>query len=328
MRAARRLARLGLATAAALAAALGTAAAQPARHALIVESASGTDEYSALHRGWVDQLVTRLRDEFKFDPAKLHVLVETPGDGELRADAENVRAVLGRLAGEVAADDLVFIMLIGHGSAQGPDAKFNLVGRDLTVGEWAELLQPIAGRIAVVNAASASFPYLQGLAGPERIVITSTSTPSQRFHTRFAGAFIEALGAGEADADKNGRISLLEAFTHASQLVALHYEQGGIMSTETAVLDDDGDGQGRAAGGEGGDGTVAALTYLDVAELPTSSDPEVQRLIQRQADLTAQVDDLRRRRGSMDPAAFDREFERLIIELSLVSRDVRRRTGG
>jgi hypothetical protein len=309
--------------------AAGSAAAQEARYALVVEGASGTEEYATLHRGWLDQLVARLSDDFAFDPARLHVLAESPGDGELPSTAESVRAVLERLSGDVEEGDLLFVMLIGHGGGQGADAKFNLVGRDLTVTEWSDLLAPIRGRIALVNATSSSFPYLEALAGPDRIVVTATNSYAQRLHTRFGGAFIDALGAAEADADKDNRVSLLEAFTHASRLVAQHYEQAGNMATETAVLDDDGDGRGRLADAEdAADGTVAGLTFLAPRALPASSDPEVQQLIQRQADLTAEVDDLRRRRRSMDAEAFDREFERLIVELALVSREVRRRTGG
>ena len=76
-------------------------------------------------------------------------------------------------------------------------------------------------------------------------------------------------------------------------------------------------------------GTVAGLTYLDAVAVPTSADPEVQQLLAAPAArLTEQIDDLRRRRPSMTPEEFDREFEKLIIELALVSRDVRRRTGG
>lgn len=305
-----------------------TAQAQAGRYALLVEGASGTDEYATLHRGWLDELAGRLRDDFGFDADKVHVLAETPGAGELPANGESLRTVLQQLSGQMAPEDLLFVMLIGHGSGQGADARFNLVGRDLTVAEWAELFAPIRGRVAFVDATSSSFPYLQGMAGPNRIVITATNSFSQRFHTRFGGAFVTAIGAPEADADKNGRVSLLEAFNYASSLVAQHYEQEDLLSTETAVLDDDGNGQGRAAAEDGEDGVAAGLTYLSTEALPTSSDPEVQALISRQAELTVQVDDLRRRRGSMTADAFDREFERLIIELAVVSRDVRRRTGG
>jgi hypothetical protein len=306
------------------------AAAQNQRFALIVEGASGEPQYAALHRGWVDSLTGLLRDRFKFEPDKLVVLAEKPAEGEQRSTAENVRTVLGTLAKQVQAGDLLFVMLIGHGSGQGAEAKFNLIGPDLSAAEWGALFEPIAGRIAVVNATSSSFAYLEGLSAPDRVVITATSTYAQRFHTRFAEAFIAALGAGEADLDKNGRISLLEAFSHASRLVDQHFEQTGLMQTERAMIEDTGDATGRDAASEGEDGELAARTYLDggAAVAIASASPELQPLLARQAELTAEVEDLLRRRRLLPPDFYQSEFERLMIELSLVSRDVRRRTGG
>jgi hypothetical protein len=158
------------------------------------------------------------------------------------------------------------------------------------------------------------------------VIITATSTAAQKYHSRFAPAFIQALTANEADMDKNNRISFLEAFTYASRLVGEHYKQTGFMATENALIDDNGDAKGRDAGATGPDGEVAGLTFLAPMDTPTSTDPETQKLIARQVELTQQVDDLRRRRSSMPPIAFDQEFERLIIELAVVSRDVRKRT--
>jgi hypothetical protein len=312
---------------AALLAAARPALADGARWAVIVQGASGDPTFETLHRSWVDALAGALRGRFGFDAAHLTVLAEQPKAGELRGTAENVRTVLGRLAKDAKAEDFVFVMLIGHGSGDGAAAKFNLTGPDLTVEEWSALLQPIASRVAVVDSTSSSFPFLAGLAGRNRVVITATNSYSQRYHTVFPDAFIRALAAPEADADKNGRISLLEAFLHASRLVALAYEESGHLSTETAALDDNGDGKGRTAAAAGDDGAVAALTYLDVVAPPSSADPEVQALLVRQQALVEQIDDLRRRRAALAPEAFDREFERLIVDLALVSRDVRRKTG-
>jgi hypothetical protein len=301
------------------------AAAQTARYAVIVQGASGDPQYATQHRAWVDGLAIVLRDKLGFDAAHLVLLTEEPRANEIKSTAESVKATLARLAKDTKADDLVFVMLIGHGSGDGPAAKFNLVGPDMTAVEWAALLQPIPARLAVVDSTSSSFTFLAGLSGKNRVVITATGSYSQRFHTVFPDAFIQALTAGDADADKNGRISLLEAFTYASRLVALHYEQVGYMSTETAVFDDNGDGKGRSAAQTGDDGVIAGLTYLDVLAAPKVSDPAVQALLVRQQQLTDQIDALRRQRPSMAPLDFDRQFETLIIELATVSRDVRRR---
>jgi hypothetical protein len=303
------------------------AAAQGARYAVIVQGASGDPQYATQHRAWVDSLASVLRDKLGFDADHILLLTEEPKANEQKSTAEVVKATMARLAKATKADDLVFVMLIGHGSGDGPAAKFNLVGPDLTAAEWAALFDPIPARLAIVDSTSSSFAYLAGLSGKNRIVITATGSFAQRYHTVFPDAFIAALTAPDADADKNGRISLLEAFAYASRLVALHYEQDGHLSTETALFDDNGDGKGRSAVQTGDDGVVAGLTYLDVVATAKSSDPAVQALLVRQQQLIDQIDELRRRRPTMAPIDFDRQFETLIIDLATVSRDVRRRTG-
>jgi hypothetical protein len=302
------------------------ASAQGARYAMLVQGASGEDQYAVQHRRWVDSLAKVFRDRFKYDASHLIVLTEKPGSGEERADAASVRAALARLAKSMTASDQLVIVLIGHGSGQGSDLKFNLMGPDLSVAEWATALTSVAGRIAVVNTASASFPFIGALAGAGRVIITATNTTSQRYHTVFPEGFVEALSSEAADVDKNSRISLLEAFTYATRIVAQHYERAGTMATETAAIDDDGDGKPRTGPATGPDGNVAALTYLDAAVTATSTDPEVQKLLVRQQTLTEQVDDLRRRQGSMPAAQYESELEKLLTELAVVSRDIRQRS--
>ncbi len=303
------------------------AEAQGGRFALLVQGASGEEQYAAQHRAWLDGLAGVLRERFGYDATHLVVLAEKPATGELPATAESLRGAVTRLAGAMSKADQLVIVLIGHGSGSGPDAKFNLVGRDLTVAEWAELLKPVPGRLAVVNTTSASFPYLSGLAAPGRVVITATNSSAQRFHTVFPDGFVQAFTSDDADLDKNSRVSLWEAFAYASRQVKQHYEQSGTMATEVAVLDDSGDGGGRDAAAKGDDGAVAELTYLDGTALPSSSDPETQKLLVRQRDLTEQMDDLRRRRATMPAEEYDRAFEKLALELAEVSREVRKRTG-
>lgn len=302
------------------------AAAQGERYAIVVQGTSGGEPYATQYRQWLDGLVGTLRGKFGLDAAHLAVLAEQPRAGEINATAENVRATIDRFVKQVKEPDLVVILLIGHGGGEGADAKFNLVGPDLSVGEWAALIKPLSGKLAFVNATGSSFPFLKGLAAPGRVVITATSSPGQRYDTVFAGSFIQSLTADAADADKNARVSLLEAFLHASRLVKQHYEQAGTMATEKPVFDDTGEGVGREAAVPGGSiGTIAGLTYLDAPSAPKSTDPELQQLLDRQQTLTQQVDDLRRKRPSMPAAEYDTAFEKLITELALVSRDVRRR---
>jgi len=301
----------------------------PTRYALVVQGSSGGDPFTALHRKWVNTFVTVLREKMDFDAEHLMVLTETPGQGEQIANAENVKAAIAKIGGQAKEGDLVFVMLIGHGGGEGNDSKFNLVGPDLTVVDWAALLKPIPARIAFVDSTGASFPFLKGLSGPNRVVVTAVRTPGERYDTVFPEKFIQALTSADADSDKNGRVSILEAFLYANRLVKQHYEQAGTLATEHAAFDDTGEGIARDAAVAGGAiGTAAGLTYLDAIAAPKSNDPAMQELLVRQQNLTQQVDELRRKRPTMTPAQFDAEFEKLILELSLVSRDVRRKTGG
>lgn len=324
--------RFGVALVAAVVVTCGLAtparAAEGARFALLVQGASGEEQYAVLHRRWLDSLASLLSDRFKYDASHLVVLSEQPKTSEQKSTAENVRATMARLAKAMTADDQLVIVFIGHGGGEGPDAKFNLVGPDLTVQEWNALLKPVPGRLAIVDTTSSSFSYLAGLAARDRVVITATSTYSQRFHTQFPDGFVQALSSPDADLDKNGRISLLEAFIFASRSVKQYYEQKGTMATESAVLDDTGAGTGKdAAALASADVGLAGLTYLEGVPTLTSTDPETQRLLARQQALTDQLDDLRRRKASMAADQYDKQFEALMLELATVSRDVRQKTG-
>src|SRR5512134_999821 len=87
-----------------------TASAQGARYAMLVQGASGEDQYAVQHRRWVDSLAKVFRDRFKYDAAHLIVLTEKPGSGEERATAESVRAALARLSKSMTASDQLVII--------------------------------------------------------------------------------------------------------------------------------------------------------------------------------------------------------------------------
>jgi len=306
---------------------LPAVSAAQARYGLVVEGASGEEQYAKMHRQWVDALLKVLREKFAFDAAHLTVLTETPAAGEQAANAVNLRAALDKIGKEAKAPDTVFIMLIGHGSGTGNEAKFNLVGPDLTVAEWNTALKPIAARIAFVDTTSASSSFIQGLAAPNRVIVTATDKPAQVYHPVFGDAFIQALSASAADLDKNDRISLWEAFVYATSLVQQHYERAGQMSTEKAMLTDSADGKGRDATASG-TGTLAAMTYLDAPAATTSTDPAVVALFKRRDDLNRQIDELRLRKNVMPAGEYDAAFEKLALELAGVSQEIRKKSGG
>lgn len=313
--------------------AAGLAAAPPAaageRYAVVVTGASGGVPYDEQYRVWGNRLRQTLVASLGFPADHVTLLTEAAAPPPQQATAVNVRRVFERLAPRLAADDLLFVMLIGHGTYDGVDAKFNLVGPDLEAADWARLLAPFRGRAVIVNGASASFPFLSRLSGPRRVVITATDSEAQRFDTVFPEFFIRALSDSSADLDKNGRTSIWEAFAGATGSVRRYYQQEGTLATERALLDDTGDGVGHEADGGGEEGLEASGWYLDppVAGAPPT-DKELVRLLQRKAAIEAELAELRVRRAFLSGPEYQAEFERIMVDLARVSREVRARTGG
>jgi hypothetical protein len=264
-------------------------------------------------------------DRLKFDPAHITVLGETAAEAT-SASSVNVRTALSTIGKRLTPDDLLFVVLIGHGTFDGVDAKFNLVGPDLESAEWLELLAEVLGQLVLVNTTAGSFPFIERLTGDRRIIITATDSLAQRFDTVFPGYFIAAFQDEQADIDKNGRISIWEAFAWANGAVRRHFQQRGQLATERALLDDNGDGVGRDGIGAGDDGSVASRTYLD-EPLPGAAptDEVLVHLLQKRAALEAEVEELRIRRTFMPPDEYQKEFERLMIELARVARGIRGR---
>jgi hypothetical protein len=126
-------------------------------------------------------------------------------------------------------------------------AKFNLRGPDLTATELALDLQPFTRPLVIINAASASAPFMNLLKGPDRIVVTSTRSGYQQNYARFGLYLAEAIADPRGDLDKDGQTSVLEAYISAAQSVAEFYKTEARLATEHALLDDNGDGRGTPA---------------------------------------------------------------------------------
>jgi hypothetical protein len=300
-------------------------AAADGRHALLIFGAAGGEKYSADHDRWASSLASTLRDRFSF-PAEQIVVLSPDAPPDRQSTRENVARAIEKLRGQAGADDLVVLLLVGHGSVDATAAKFNLPGPDMDDGEWATLLRGMPGRLVFINGASGSSPFLQRLAAPERIIITATDSPAQRFYTVFPDRLVHVLADPAVDRDKNGRVSIWEMFAATSAAVRQHYEQKGQLSTERPVLDDDGDGRGSEADTPDTDGALARTTYLDGSVVADETDPAVAELVARQRGLERQAEELKLRKGSMPRDKWDAEFERLMIELARVSRALRSRS--
>lgn len=297
------------------------------RWAVIISGASGGDKYAEQMAAWRSDLRTTLINRYQFKPESVRVFVdETATSGE-KGTADNVRKLFAELKKSAAKDDFVFIILLGHGTFDGDQAKFNLVGPDLTAKDWSDLLNGVPGRLALVNTTEASFPFLASLAAKGRVVITATDSPAQKYATVFPEYFVKAMKEASTDLDKNGRTSIYEVFEAASAAVKQYYEQRGQLTTERALIDDNGDGKGREATAEGPDGGVARLAYLDNEVAAASGNPELAELIKRRQGLEQQAEAHKQLKGVMPDAEWQKQFEKLMLDLAQVSAEIRKKSG-
>src|SRR5215212_10994937 len=298
----------------------------PNKFAVILSGASGDEEFAKRFKGWTSELRRALVERFGFDEARITVLSESPeGVRALRATAEDVRRAFQTLRASAGPESTVFVFLIGHGTFDGRQAKFSLVGPDLAANEYAELVGGLPSRrVVVFNMASASGEFIKPLSARGRVVVTATRSGQEQNATRFPEHFIAALASRDADADQNGRVSVLEAFAFASRLTAEQYKRAGRLATEHALLDDSGDGVGHA-GAEGGDGALARNVYLDsLSAEQAAASAETGRLLRERERLEVEVEQLKARKSLLAEAEYEAELERVFVSLAKVNRNIKR----
>jgi len=251
------------------------------------------------------------------------VVGESPVEGE----GDDLRLLRDALAAEPKeGTEPLWLVLIGHGTFDGRIAKFNLRGPDLAATDLALDLQPFRRPLAVVNAASASAPFMNLLAGENRVIVTATRSGYEQNYARFGHYLAEALDDSAADLDKDGQTSLLEAFLTASHRVNEFYQTEGRLATEHALIDDNGDGRGtpadwfrgvratrKAADSAALDGSRAHQFHLVPSAAERRLSPEVRV---RRDEIEREIFELREGRDRMLIDDYYRRLEEKFIELS------------
>ena len=307
-------------------------------HLVVVSGASGAPEFRERFHQWGLTVVQAAVDKHGLDPDDVIWLAERPEmdpliDGPSRR--ENVEAALGELSERAGPNDAVMIVLIGHGTSSGGESRFNVPGRDLSATDFAFLVERFGTRnVVFVNTASASGAFITEISGPNRTVITATRSPREGNATRFAGFFGDAFAGEVADTDKDERVSVLEAFAYARREVERSFEEEGLLATEHALLDDNGDGVGSGFEEEGDlDGALARTVFLSrgggrVTEAEIAADPELAALYGQRQALEEQIAALTALKDTMDAEQYEAELEGLLVELTLTTRAIREREGG
>jgi len=229
-------------------------AAPRALDVVIVEGAAGTEEYGKKFAAQVEA--------WKAACKKGDVPLEVITGAETTAKLEK------RLAAAKPERSL-WLVLIGHGTFDGREAKFSAEGPDFEAKQLSGWLKPLKQEVVVIHTASASGGFIKGLSEKGRVVITATKSPDEVFYARFGEYFAEAIGGLEdADLNQDKQVSLLEAFKHASKTAAMFYENEGRLATEHALIEDNGDGVGTRSEVTDGaaDGSRAAQLVLVLSD--------------------------------------------------------------
>jgi len=293
-------------------------------HLLIVVGLAGDPEHGELFKKWGMTLADTATQ--KLGVAKDHVTLLT----DAAATRDGVVKAFGALAA-AEADDTVVIVLFGHGTYANKTAKFNLTGPDMTPQDFEPLLARLKSkRVVFVNTASASAPFVEALSGPGRVVVAATRTGGEMFATLFGGPFVEAFSNESADSDHDGKISILEAFEYARKTVAASYQREGLLPTEHAVLDDNGDKEGSMEPGrEAKDGQSAAVLAIgSLRQQALPADEKVRALYAERSQIERRIEALKLLKSGMDPAKYESELEKLATDLALKTRQIRAAEGG
>ena len=206
---------------------------------LVVVGAAGEEEFGKDFRKWAE-----LWEKASHDGGARFLSVGLDPTNET-SDLEQFKKILANEPKDAPAD--FWLVLIGHGTFDGKEAKFNLRGPDFSATDLAGWLKPFHRPLAVIDCASASAPFIGKLTATNRAIVAATRSGYEQNYARFGRYFAEAIADPQGDLDKDGQTSLLEAFLMASRRVGEFYESEGRLATEHALLEDNGDGLGTPA---------------------------------------------------------------------------------
>ena len=237
-----------------------------------------------------------------------------------QATAARLRETINTIEREARADDDFALILIGHGSFDGVEYKFNLPGPDLSAGEIAAMCDRVASRRQlIVDTTSASGGAMQTLEKPGRAVIAATKSGTEKNATVFARYWVDALQDPSADADKSDSVSALEAFFYATKRTAAFYDAEKRLATEHAVFNDAGHGEPVREPGNGQGMLLSNFTLLrlDARQLG-ANDPAKRSLLDKKEELEQKIDILKYHKAAMDPSDYKKQLTDALLELSKV----------
>jgi hypothetical protein len=253
---------------------------------------------------------------FRAEGPAVHVTTLTGAN----ATAAQLHDALARVAREAKPEDDFALILIGHGSFDGVEYKFNLVGPDMTAAQIAELCDKIpAQRQLIVDTTSASGGAMPAFERPGRAVIAATKSGTEKNATVFARYWVEAFQDPSADTGHSGSVSALKAFAYATRKTAEFYDSQKRLATEHAVFNDTGSGEPVREAGNGQGNLLASFTLLrSGATVQTANDPEKRALLEQKDELEQKIDMLKYQKAALDPEVYKEELTDALVKLARV----------
>jgi hypothetical protein len=241
-----------------------------------------------------------------------------------QATAAQLMQTMEEVARHAQADDDFALILIGHGSFDGAEYKFNLVGPDVTAAQIAALCDRIsARRQLIVDTTSASGGALAALERPGRAVIAATKSGTEKNATVFARYWVEALEDSAADTDKTDSISAMEAFLYANRKTAAFYDSQKRLATEHAVFNDTGGGDPVREPGNGQGQLLSGFTLLRLGtSQQAANDPAKRALLDRKDELEQKIDTLKYQKAAMAPEDYKKQLTDALVELAKVQEEL------
>jgi hypothetical protein len=293
------------------------------RRVMVIAGAGGEAEYTEMFAEWAGDLAKA------FD-GNAADLVQITNEPENTGARKTVETTLKKWVEN--PDGEIWILLVGHGTFDGKAAKFNLVGNDASDADFKRWLKPHRGPLVFINTSSCSAPFIRSLSGPNRVVATATKSGYEQNFCRFGGYMAAALGHAEADLDKDGAVSVLEAFLIASRRVGEFYRENDRLVTENALLDDNGDGMGtpadwfrgvrtqkKAKGKSSADGKLSRLVFPVIPPAEKDIPPPLRK---KRLATEAEIETLRSLKKTVETETYYRDLEKLFLELAALNNEI------
>jgi hypothetical protein len=304
---------------------------------VLVVGSGGTPEYSAEFSKWAARWTEASKNAqaetvvIGLDAGSTTPVTSIASAASPRAtsssttDADALSSGIQKFA-TIETSEPLWLVYLGHGTFDGRKASLNLRGPDVTEERLSELLKESKRPVVGIFCCSCSSPFVNALSGPNRIIISATKDGNQIQYSRFGDAFSTAIGSLDADINRDGQVSLLEAWLFASRRTSEFYKTEGRLATEHSLLDDNGDQKGTRA--ENFEGLRLKPNIKNAAEMDgklsarwsfVRSDDE-RKLTPEQRktrdDLESQLEALREQKDSMDEAVYLFRLEEILRPLA------------